>query len=66
MSSTTTEETIAPSTVIPLQMASEELTEEELEALEDAEDLAVAKERYASMDRSQLVCSQDEFVSCPS
>lgn len=33
----------------------EELTEEEWEALEDAEDLAIAKERYASMDRSQLI-----------
>jgi hypothetical protein len=33
----------------------QDLTEEELEALEDAEDLAIAQERYATMDRSQLI-----------
>lgn len=55
MPSTLTEDTTSPSTLEPVQAAPRELTEEEWEALEDAEDLAIAKERYASMDRSQLI-----------
>ncbi len=39
----------------PLANDFQDLTEEELEALEDAEDLAIAKERYATMDRSKII-----------
>ena len=55
MPTTTTEKMLMTPELAPLAENPETLTEEELEALEDAEDLAIAKERCATMDRSQLI-----------
>ena len=55
MSITQKEEILVGADLARLTEDHEDLTEEELEALEDAEDLAIAKERYATMDRSELI-----------